>query len=596
MLKRFFVSFMGSMAAIWASVFLLGILFFLTIGVALSGMDTSTPVKINDKSILYLDLSGTIDERVTTPRIAELLSGSPSDQQGLNEITGAIRRAATDKRISGIYINCAGATAGVATRQSMIEALRAFQQSGKWVISYADNYSQGDYYVASVADSLFINPQGSIDIHGLAATTIFYTGLLDKLGVKMQVLKVGTFKSAVEPFILKEMSPASRMQQEVYLNSIWNVIADKIAENRNVETSTVNRWADSLIVTESAERYVDAGAVDKLYYQHEVESRLKQLVGKKADDDVPLVAITEYCKAVNVLDPSYMPGIKKDSDKTIAVLYATGNIVDSGEGDCISASTMVPLIFDLADDDKIAGMVLRVNSGGGSAYASEQIWEALERFKEKGKRLYVSMGDVAASGGYYISCGADRIYAQPTTLTGSIGIFGLIPCAQELLTDKLSLGFGTVQTNANGDFISLSKPMTPLQQAKMQQMINRGYETFVGRCAEGRDMSVDSIKAIAEGRVWDGEAALRLHLVDDLKPLHDVICDMASDLDLNAYNVEEYPRLQKKWWEEALAIEGTIKERFVRSQLGEAYGLYKAMERIKTLEPLQCRMESVVIE
>lgn len=595
MLKRFFVSFMGSMAAIWASVLLLGILFFMTIGVAMSGFDTPT-VQIGDKSILYLDLTGVIEERSTTPKLAEILSGDKTESQGLNDITGAIRRAATDDRISGIYLNCDGSSAGIATRQSIVEALHAFQQSGKWIISYADTYSQGDYYVASVADSLFINPQGIIDIHGLSATTIFYTGLLEKLGVEMQVLKVGTFKSAVEPFILKEMSPASRMQQEVYLNSIWGVLSEQIAENRKVEPADVNRWADSLIVTESAEHYVTERIVDKLYYRHEVESMLKGLIGKDEDDDLPLVSVNDYCQAVNTLDPSYLPGIKHDKKKTIAILYATGDIVDSGDGNCIAASTMVPQILDLAGKENIAGLILRVNSGGGSAYASEQIWEALEQFKKKGKKVYVSMGDVAASGGYYISCGADRIYAQPTTLTGSIGIFGLIPCAKDLLTDKLSLGFGTVQTNANGNFPSLTEPMSPAQRAKMQQMISRGYETFVGRCAEGRGMSVDSIKAIAEGRVWDGVAALRLHLVDDLKPLHDVIADMAADLGLKGYSIDEYPRIHKKWWEEALAMEGTIKERLVRQQLGDAYDFYKAVERVKTLEPIQCRMETVVIE
>ncbi len=596
MLKRFFVSFMGSMAAIWASVLLLGILFFMTIGVAMSDLNTSAPVKISNKSILYLDLSGVIEERASTPALADIISGGEPETTGLNDITGAIRRAATDKRISGIYINCGGSSAGVATRQSIAEALRVFQQSGKWIISYADSYSQGDYYIASVADSLFINPQGSIDIHGLAATTIFYTGLLDKLGVEMQVLKVGTFKSAVEPFILKEMSAASRMQQEVYLNSIWGVLSEQIAENRHVDVADVNRWADNMIVTENAEYYITVRAADGLYYRHEVEKRLKELTDTKEKDDLPLVAVADYCKDVNILDPSYLPDIRQDKKKTIAILYATGDIVDNGDGNCIAASTMVPQILDLAENEDIAGLILRVNSGGGSAYASEQIWEALEQFKKKGKKFYVSMGDVAASGGYYISCGADRIYAQPTTLTGSIGIFGLIPCAKELLTDKLSLGFGTVQTNANGNFPSLAEPMSPSQQAKMQQMINRGYETFVGRCAEGRNMPVDSIKAIAEGRVWDGMAALRLHLVDDLKPLHDVISDMAADLDIKGYAIDEYPRIHKKWWEEALAMEGTIKERIVRSQLGDAYEFYNAIERVKTLEPMQCRMETVVIE
>jgi protease-4 len=257
---------------------------------------------------------------------------------------------------------------------------------------------------------------------------------------------------------------------------------------------------------------------------------------------------------------------------------------------------MVPQILKLAKDENIVGLILRVNSGGGSAYASEQIWEALEQFKKAGKKYYVSMGDVAASGGYYISCGAERIYAQPTTLTGSIGIFGLIPCAKELLTDKLSLGFGTVQTNANGNFLSMSEPMTPSQRAKMQRMINRGYETFVGRCAKGRHMSVDSIKVIAEGRVWDGQEALRLHLVDDLKPLHSVIADMVADLELTNYSIAEYPNLNKKWWEEAISMSGTIKESIVRHQLGDAYGYYNAIERIKSIEPIQCRMETVVIK
>lgn len=312
---------------------------------------------------------------------------------------------------------------------------------------------------------------------------------------------------------------------------------------------------------------------------------MKEQTGKTGKKDrLGLVSVSKYVQSIK----------PEKASNNIAVLYAVGDIVDSGnEG--IVGDKMSPLILDLAKDDDVDALVLRVNSGGGSAFASEQIWEALEQFKSTGKKFYVSMGDVAASGGYYISCGADKIYCQPVTITGSIGIFGLIPSIKGLLTDKLGVNVATVATNPEAN-IGIVDPMTPVQRAAMQSMINRGYETFVGRCAAGRDMPVDSIKAIAEGRVWDGQAALRIGLVDELGDLDRCIADLAADCGYDRYKVSEYPEPRGEWWEELLLSSEGVKERIVKAELGEAYPYYQAIRKVQRLEHVQCRMEEIVIE
>lgn len=583
-MKQFLIYVLATVAGLFITMFLCmaGSFLMLIMMVALSG-SSSTP-SIQKHSILHLDLSGDITERMEGRSIIDELQGIENKSLPLNDIIAAIDHAATDSKIDGIYLECNGGEGGQATMTYIIESLNKFKESGKWIIAYGDTYSQGNYYLASTADSLWLNPIGAVDIHGLGGNLMFYKGLLDKLGIEVQVIKVGTYKSAVEPFILTAPSEANVEQVRAYITPIWNYMSYVMAESRKVTTETINEWADSMIVTQDPATFVERNVVSGLRYRHEVEKSLKELCGLEDDDNLRLVSPTKYVQTIK----------KKSSDNHIAVLYAVGDIVDSGsEG--IVGEKMAPLILDLAEDDDVDALVLRVNSGGGSAYASEQIWEALEQFKAKGKPFYVSMGDVAASGGYYISCGADKIFCQPVTITGSIGIFGMIPSLKGLMTDHLGITTATIATNPNGQ-MSLMEPLSPVQRQAMQNMINRGYETFVGRCAEGRGMPVDSIKAIAEGRVWDGTAALRIGLVDGLANLSEVIEALAQDNGFEDYSIVEYPDPKREWWEEILYASEGIKQSMLDSELGEARPLYDAVKRIKEMSPVQCRMQEVEIK
>ncbi len=604
MLKKFFLNFLGSMAAIWLTFILLAVL--LICGIASSVVSMSDGIKsvakaeVKKGSVLVLDLSGEISERKTTPDLVAAINGDFKTGVNLSETVSAIYRAAHDSRICGIYVTCNGVSGGVASLQDIQEALNYFKNQGnKWVISYADNYAQSDYYTVSGANEIWLNPIGAADIHGLSGTTLFYTGLLDKLGVKMQVLRVGTFKSAVEPYILKEMSPASRLQQESYMGALWSSMTDNIATNRSVTTDDINRWADDFTFTMSADSVKALGIVTNLGYRREVEKHVAELANKDEFDDVSRLSIPQYATTFDAGDFSYLPGVAeaKKSAKTIAILYAEGEIFDSGnEG--IVGDKLVKEIDGITDDaDNLAGLILRVNSPGGSAFASEQIWEALQHFKQTtGLPLYVSMGDVAASGGYYISCGADVIYAQPTTITGSIGIFGMIPEVQGLLQNHIGITTSTVQTNRNGDFPSLFTPMTEEQTAKMQAYVERGYDLFTRRCAEGRKVSQDSIKTIAEGRVWAGSQALNNGLVDRMGTLRATISGMAADLGLASYRVKEYPENESEWWETLLTLDSDME---IASGLKGDIDMNKAASWLRKLAEapsVQCRMETVIIE
>ena len=456
-------------------------------------------------------------------------------QLSLSDILSSIKEAANDDRIEGVYLYCGGASMGIASRQELIGAIEGFRKSGKWVLAYGDYYSQGDYYVACSADEIYLNPVGAVDVRGLASVTPFFKGLMDKMGIQMQIIKVGQYKSAVEPFILTEASEPSKQQTRRYVDGIWDVMVGYIAERRGVDPDSVQMWADDMAMTFSAETCVDKNIAGRLAYSREVEDILKNRCGLDKKDKLRVVTPEEYVMINGA-------GFESQSKQHIAVLYALGDIVDSGKGGIVSED-MVPEILRLSKDDNVSGMVLRVNSGGGSAFASEQIWDALEQFKAEGKPVYVSMGDVAASGGYYISCGADKIYADQTTLTGSIGIFGMIPCLKGLVTDKLGVAFSTVSTNPNASAPSLYEPMTPLQHKRMQDMVEHGYETFVGRVAQGRGMSVDSVKVIAEGRVWYGEDALSIGLVDELGGLDAAIRAMAERVGLDESDYVEYPAI-----------------------------------------------------
>ncbi len=591
MLKKFFIALTGSLAAIWISIILLFIMTVVAITTAIASSSQSSSVKIRDHSILKIELSGSIPERLEgSGSLIDQLYQTQSDKSAtsVSEIVAAINTAADDKRIDGLYLYCQSASMGLAGRIEIRDAVMNFKDSGKWVIAYGDNYDQGDYIVATAADSLIVNPVGAVDIHGLASQTIYFKGLLDKLGVEMQVIKVGSFKSAVEPFILTGPSEASLLQQRSYVNGIWSTLVPMVAESRGVTEEQVNMWADSLAFTWPVDRLIKERIVTGAAYEHSVDQLLADLTKRKKIEDLRFLTPNEYAQGTSIL-----PDDNRQSE--IAVLYAVGDINDSGTKGIVP-SQLIPIIDDLADDDDVKGLVLRVNSGGGSAFASEQIWEALQRFKESGKPFYVSMSDYAASGGYYISCGADEIFAMPQTLTGSIGIFGMIPCAQGLVHDKLGLNISTVASNANGAFPTLTAPMTPFQRASMQRMVEEGYELFTSRVAQGRNMPIDSIKAIAEGRVWYGVQALDNGLVDALGTLDDAITAMTDKLKLSSYSVNYYPEINQSLWEMILSAQADMEYKIVSDHLGDSYLLWEASRWLSALAPIQARAENIRLE
>lgn len=586
-MKKFLYSFLGTIAGIWVSVILGTLLIFLTIGVIAASGDSKGSVKIKDDSILHLQLNGTVADRASTRNLIDELYGTETATINLNDIVDAIAAAKDDDRIKGIYLDCGGMSVGLAQAQAIIKALDDFKKSGKWVFSYADTYSQGDYYVASASDSLFINPIGMIDIHGLSSTTMYFKDLLDKIGVEAQVVRVGTYKSAVEPFILDGMSDANREQQEHFLGNIWKYMKERLAQRRKVPTDSIDSWANGFSFARNGAYYQKERLVDGVKYRHQMEKMMADKTGKEKEPS--LIAYADYLTAGESPLKKH-----KDSGKNIAVLYALGDITESGS-DGIASDRLVPVILDLADNENIDGLILRVNSGGGSAYASEQIWEALEQFKAKSKKpFYVSMSDVAASGGYYISCGADKIYAEPLTLTGSIGIFGIIPNIQPLLKDKLGVNTATVSTN-KGNFPSIMEPMSEGQRAAMQSYVDNGYELFVGRCAKGRKRSVDQIKAIAEGRVWDGQSALKNGLVDKLGGLDDALADMTKALGADTYYITEYPEVKNKWWEMLLEMDPEMQSAVAGNDMAAASYCLKVMRQIRTIYPLQARMDYIRI-
>lgn len=587
-MKQFLMSLLGALGAIWISVLLGGLLFvMLIVGVTVAGVSKQAPPSISDNSILHIKLSGVVDDRQTPRDIyTEIFSRDKLETISLNTLVEALENAAEDDHINGVFLDCKGVSAGIAQLQTITNSLKKFKESGKWVYAYADQYSQPDYLISAVADSVLLNPVGMVDIHGLASQIPFFKGFLDKIGVEMQVVKVGTYKSAVEPYILDKMSEPNREQVTLYLSQIWGCLADSLAVNRNTTVEKVNEWANMALFSQPAEYLVENKIVDRLAYRHEVEDLLAEL----SDDDEPrLVNFEEY-------EFSGGDGKEEKHSHQIAVLYALGDITEDGDGG-IASEKLVPQIMDLIEDDDIEALVLRVNSGGGSAFASEQIWEALEQWKSRTKKpFYVSMGDYAASGGYYISCGADKIYAQPVTITGSIGIFGMIPNLNTLLTQKLGVNFAEVSTNS-GSMPNIFKPMTPEQRAAMQGYVDRGYELFTRRCAEGRGMSVDSIKAIAEGRVWDGMTAKRIGLVDELGSLGDAVAAVARELKLGdgEYYIKEYPKVELEWWEELYELTSKTKASIVAEYLGEAKPYYDAVKKFESMDPVQARMIPVEI-
>lgn len=585
MMKRFWTIVAGSFVGVWLGLIVFSVLSVIFSFAFLGAMSSfgTTNKSVEANSILHLDLGISVTERQNSDMVASIFS-EEEQSDGLSTILKAIEEAKNNDKIKGIYIECNGVDAGIATIHEIRNALENFKESGKFIYAYGDaGIDQGDYYVASVADSIFINPIGSVDIHGLASLTPFFKGLLDKIGVEMQIVRVGTFKSAVEPYMLTEMSEANREQQEHYLGNIWKDIVGSISKSRNITADRINEMADSLIVMEKAEYYVQNKLVDGLCYKFEFENKLRALTDVNVGDDLKLVSPSDVVAgAVAAID----------SENKIAVIYAEGEIDGGDEG--INSEELCKDILKAANDEKVKGVVLRVNSPGGSAFGSEQIWKALEEVKKNEKPFAVSMGDYAASGGYYISCGADRIFAEPVTITGSIGIFGMIPCFENLAKDKLGVNFSSVSTNENGSLTVMQK-LTPFQLAKVQNNVNRGYELFTSRCATGRNMPIDSLKSIAEGRVWDGVSAKELGLVDEFGGLENAVKWVAEKASLTEYSVIEAPTQEDKWLKYISKYAQIKMDKMLKENTGELYQYHDVIKRIMSRDEIQCIMEPVEI-
>lgn len=590
-MNKFVSSLLGSFVGTWIAFLLFGVVIFVS-GIimiaSLSLSNVSTPTaKITNNSVLRIDLNGEITERPMNKTLQEYIN--ETEQNSLHNILYAIEKAETDDKISGIYVHCGVSSTGFASAKAIRDALLEFKEkSGKWIYAYGETIGETEYYISSVADSIFLNPVGALDIHGFMAVVPFYKGLLDKIGVEMQIIRVGTFKSAVEPYMLSSMSDANRLQTQTYLNNLWNNVCDSISSARGISEQTINEYADSLMTFSSPEIAVKEKFIDGLCYDHEFESKIKGLIGINDDEDINYIDVNTFVNA------KFKP--VKSSNK-ITVLYATGEIYESGSNDGINSDELVPSILELAKDDDVKGLVLRVNSPGGSAYASEQIWEALEQFKKTGKPFAVSMGDYAASGGYYISCGAQRIFAEPTTITGSIGIFAMIPNFNGLLTDKLGITTDFVTTNANSD-ITVIKALSPVQTAAVQRTINRGYELFTTRCATGRKMDINKLKSIAEGRVWDATKAKEIGLIDEYGNTDDAVKWVAEKAGLgNSYDTEYLPEYKEDFMD---LLYVTLSNSHYENKMKDKYGmLYDYFEEINTLlkkDQIQCRMENIIIK
>lgn len=541
---------------------------------------SSDKYNLKDNTVLTLKLEGTLSERVEPNSFLDLIGQNTDLEIGLDDILSSIKKAKENDNIKGIYINAGAFAASNASLKEIRDQLADFKESGKFIIAYADVYSQGCYYLSSVADKVIMNPQGNLDLHGLSSSPTFYKGLLDKVGIEMQIFKVGTFKSAVEPFMLDKMSDANREQVTAYINDIWSTITSEISDSRKISVDKINQLTDSLQTFKLANASVNDGLVDTLMYETEVKEYLKDLLKVEKAKDVRMASIKDMTSVSFVKE--------SNSKDVIAILYAEGSINNGSGKDGITDKRYVKEIEKLKDNDKVKAVVFRVNSPGGSAYASEQIWKAITDLKAK-KPVVVSMGDYAASGGYYIACNASKIIAQPNTLTGSIGIFGMFPNF-EGLTKKVGLSFDNVKTNKFADFGDATRPMRLEEKVILQQYIEHGYDLFLTRCSEGRNIPKDSLDHIAQGRVWTGNQALKIGLVDALGNIDTAIQEAAKLAKLDDYSLQDYPK-KVDFLESLLSNQ---KEEFatkaMKEYLGKDYELFKTIKEIKEQDFVQARM------
>ncbi len=549
-------------------------------------------VNIEDNSVLKLELNGTISERAPESSPLDFLSqlnpmGSV-ETLGLNDVLSAIKKAKENEDIKGIYLLGGTLDAQPASVEAIRNALVDFKESGKFIIAYADTYNQLENYISSLADQVLLHPKGSLDWHGLAGMNMFYKDLMDKLGIEMQIFKVGTFKSAVEPFMLSEMSDANREQVAAYLGSIWEKFSDEVATSRNLSKEALNQIAEEGAMFKTGDELIAAGLVDSLIYKNDMRTYLNRYMGLDEDKKVSAYSVSDM-RGVKRYTP------KDKSGNIVAVYYAVGDIDGGGSimpttDEGINSEKVIKDLRKLKDDDDIKAVVFRVNSPGGSAYGSEQIWYAISQLKEK-KPVIVSMGDFAASGGYYISCNADTIVAEPTTLTGSIGIFGIVPNFQAV-ANKICVNVYTEKTNALADMGNTFRPMTETEKNLMQKMVENGYDLFTTRCAEGRGMTQEQIDAIGQGRVWTGAMALERGLVDVLGGLDDAIDIAVKKAGVESYTLKNYPEQESGIFS---MLSDAVKDNSIRQQMlkGDAAKIFNDVYKISQLDKIdriQARM------
>ena len=554
------------------------------VGIAASTEKTTI---VNSNSIFKLELKGSVTERLIENPFASLMSEEQT-ALGLNDILTSIQKAADNEHIKGIYLEAGGLVADPACTEEIRDALLRFKQTGKFIVAYGGNYTETDYYICSVADKVILNPQGLVDWHGVASQTIYFKDLLAQLGIEMEVFKVGTYKSAVEPYTSMEMSEENREQITAYTSSIWNNMVKGVSLSRNITPEALNQCADRYMAFTSPEETLAAGLVDTLLYIDETKDYLKQLMTIDNSESLKVLSLNEV--------KNIQKNVPLDkSGNIIAMYYAEGQIVDApstgnmGTTPEIVGDKVCKDLRKIRDDETIKAVILRVNSPGGSAYASEQIWNEVVKLKEK-KPVIVSMGGYAASGGYYISCAADTIIAQPNTITGSIGIFGMFPNPHKLITEKLKLNVETVKSNKHADLGSIFRPYSADERAIMQRYINRGYALFTKRCADGRKMSIADIEAVAQGRVWTGEMAKELGLVDLLGDI-----ELAKKIAAEKAGIENYTLISYPEEENALTmLLNQTKESYIESRIGKMAGQFKNelnfINNVEQMNALQARM------
>ena len=585
-MKDFIKNVLATMVGMFGFFIVMGVIGMMSIiGMIASG---NAAQNVEKNSVFVLNLSGTISEQGSENPLS-MFTGDNSLNSGLNDILSSIKKAKANDDIKGIYIEAGALAANYATLQEIRNALDDFRKSGKWIVAYGDFYTQGAYYVASVADKVYINPKGIVDWHGIGAQTMFYKDFMAKFGVKWEVVKVGTFKSATETFTEEKMSDANRLQTKTFIDGTWRNVCDAVSKSRGISVDSLNSYADSYLALQATETLVKAKMVDGMMYGDQVKDAVKKMMKLEKDDDIAQLTLNDM---LNVKDG-------KVEGSEIAVYYAEGDIVQDpkaatmfGNNNYIASRKVCKDLEDLMNDDDVKAVVVRINSGGGDAYASEQMWHQMSELR-KVKPVVVSMGDYAASGAYYMSAPASWIVAQPNTLTGSIGIFAVIPDLSGLVTTKLGVRFDEVKTNRNSTFGNLmARPFNAEEKAMLQASVNRGYSLFRQRVADGRRLPVESVEKIAQGRVWLATDALNIKLVDQLGGIDDAVKKAAQLAKLKDYYTSDYPAAAS-WMDNLLnsmSSSGTYLDEQLRQTLGDFYQPFTMLRSIDKREAIQARI------